>query len=189
MRWVVVGVSIHPFGAVENQRPALLPGLLLGVGLGGFVDGIVLHQILQWHHMLTSTGDQPADTVAGLETNTLADGLFHVLAWAFVVAGTLLTVREWRAGRRAPPWPALLGLLFVGWGVFNLAEGAVNHHLIGIHHVRDDVADSTWWDLGFLGLGAALVLVGGLLVRAAWPVPRPAIQTRQIHPPGIGETT
>jgi Predicted membrane protein (DUF2243) len=29
------------------------PGILLGVGLGGFVDGIVLHQILQWHHMLT----------------------------------------------------------------------------------------------------------------------------------------
>jgi hypothetical protein len=25
----------------------------MGVGLGGFVDGILLHQILQWHHMLT----------------------------------------------------------------------------------------------------------------------------------------
>jgi uncharacterized membrane protein len=33
------------------------PGILLGIGLGGFVDGIVLHQILQWHHMLTSEGD------------------------------------------------------------------------------------------------------------------------------------
>jgi hypothetical protein len=27
------------------------PGILLGLGLGGFVDGIVLHQILQWHHI------------------------------------------------------------------------------------------------------------------------------------------
>jgi uncharacterized membrane protein len=27
--------------------------LLLGIGLGGFFDGIVLHQILQWHHMLS----------------------------------------------------------------------------------------------------------------------------------------
>ena len=54
-----------------------LPGLLLGVGLGGFVDGIVLHQILQWHHLLTSEGSYPATTVAGLEANTLADGLFH----------------------------------------------------------------------------------------------------------------
>ena len=58
------------------------PGILLGIGLGGFVDGIVLHQILQWHHMLTSEGDYPPTTVAGLETNTLWDGLFHAsLGW------------------------------------------------------------------------------------------------------------
>lgn len=50
----------------------------MGLGLGGFVDGIVLHQILQWHHMLTDTGDHPAGTVAGLEDNTLADGFFHL---------------------------------------------------------------------------------------------------------------
>ena len=185
----MVGVSIHPLSTTDRQRPALLPGLLLGVGLGGFLDGIVLHQILQWHHMLTSTRDQPADTVAGLEANTLADGLFHVLAWGFVVAGALLTVREWRAGRRAPPWPAVLGLLLVGWGMFNLVEGAVNHHLLGIHHVRDDVADSTWWDFGFLGLGAALVLVGGLLVGSALPARRPAIDSQGIRTSGIGETT
>jgi uncharacterized membrane protein len=30
----------------------------LGIGLGGFVDGIVLHQILQWHHMSTAAEDQ-----------------------------------------------------------------------------------------------------------------------------------
>ena len=54
--------------------PRILPaGLLLGIGLGGFVDGIVLHQILQWHHLLSSTGEHPATTVAGLAANTLAD--------------------------------------------------------------------------------------------------------------------
>ena len=26
-------------------------GILLGVGLGGFADGIALHQIAQWHNM------------------------------------------------------------------------------------------------------------------------------------------
>ena len=30
-----------------------MSGLLYGLGLGGFIDGIVLHQILQWHHMVT----------------------------------------------------------------------------------------------------------------------------------------
>jgi uncharacterized membrane protein len=75
------------------RRPARVPALLLGIGLGGFVDGIVLHQLLQWHHLLTATGDHPVDTVRGLEQNTVADGLFHVLAWLFVVVGTSLAVR------------------------------------------------------------------------------------------------
>ncbi|HEX2578333.1 MAG TPA: DUF2243 domain-containing protein, partial [Aquihabitans sp.] len=60
---------------------AKLPGVLLGVGLGGFVDGIVLHQVLQWHHVLSDTGDHPTTTVAGLEANTLADGVFHAGTW------------------------------------------------------------------------------------------------------------
>src|SRR3954447_23051246 len=50
-----------------QATPPRAPGLLLGIGLGGFVDGILLHQILQWHHMLTSTGSYPMTTVAGLE--------------------------------------------------------------------------------------------------------------------------
>jgi uncharacterized membrane protein len=33
--------------------PSKASGLLFGIGLGGFLDGIVLHQILQWHHMLS----------------------------------------------------------------------------------------------------------------------------------------
>jgi uncharacterized membrane protein len=37
-----------------------LPATILGVGLGGFVDGIVLHQVLQWHHLL-SDGGPPDD--------------------------------------------------------------------------------------------------------------------------------
>jgi len=153
------------------DRPPLLPGLLLGVGLGGFVDGIVLHQILQWHHLLTDQGRFPADTVMGLEGNTVADGLFHVASWLFVLAGTTLLVRSWRSGRPSPPWPVQAGLLLGGWGLFNLVEGVVDHHLLTIHHVRDDVADPLPWDLGFLAFGALLVLAGWALAR---PALRPA---------------
>ena len=64
-----------------------IAGLLLGIGLGGFFDGIILHQVLQWHHMLTSTGEHPATTVAGLETNTLWDGFFHLFTYAATIAG------------------------------------------------------------------------------------------------------
>jgi uncharacterized membrane protein len=88
----------------------MAPALLMGLGLGGFVDGIVLHQILQWHHMLTDTGDHPADTVAGLETNTVADGFFHMGTWVFVLIGTLLTVRA------GPPRVRLTSLTSGGAG-------------------------------------------------------------------------
>jgi uncharacterized membrane protein len=65
----------------DRGRPPLLPSLLLGIGFGGFIDGIVLHQILQWHHMLSAEGCCPTSTVLGLEDNTLADGFFHVATW------------------------------------------------------------------------------------------------------------
>jgi uncharacterized membrane protein len=142
-----------------------MPALLLGIGLGGFVDGIVLHQILQWHHMLTSTGDHPMSTVAGLESNTLADGLFHAGTWVAVLAGTVLTVRSWQRGELAPPWRRHAGLVLAGWGAFNVVEGAVNHLLLGIHHVRDDLGGPLGWDLAFLGFGAVLV-AGGLALSA-----------------------
>src|SRR5215207_9567921 len=98
-----------------TTRPPRLPAFLMGVGLGGFLDGIVLHQILQWHHMLTGhNGGQPRDTLAGLEANTLADGVFHLATWAFVAAAMYLTVRAWQRGEFAPPWRAHLGLLLAG---------------------------------------------------------------------------
>ena len=33
--------------AQMNPRPLLAAGALLGIGMGGFVDGILFHQILQ----------------------------------------------------------------------------------------------------------------------------------------------
>jgi uncharacterized membrane protein len=154
-----------------------VPAFILGLGLGGFVDGIVLHQILQWHHMLTDTGDHPANTVAGLEDNTLADGFFHVATWLLVVAGLALTMRAWRRGELAPPWRAHVGMLVAGWGAFNLVEGLVDHQLLGIHHVRDDLGGPLGWDLGFLAFGALLVAAGVALERSAHAGARDQIRT------------
>ena len=152
-------MSSRPSSYLRPQPPRL-PAFLLGVGLGAFVDGIVLHQILQWHHMLTSTGDHPATTVAGLEANTLADGLFHLSSWMIVFVGLHLTVRAWQRGDLAPPWRAQFGLMLAGWGAFNLVEGIVDHHLLAVHHVRDDVSSKGGWDLSFLVFGALLVVLG-----------------------------
>lgn len=146
--------------ATTRLPPSRVPGLLLGIGFGGFVDGIVLHQVLQWHHMVSSVPGSPVTTVAGLEANTLADGFFHVLTWVLVLAGSLATVSAWRQDRIAPTWSFHLGLLLAGWGLFNLVEGLVDHHLLGVHHVRDDLGAPLAWDLGFLASGLVFVLVG-----------------------------
>jgi len=145
--------------------PARLPALLLGVGFGGFLDGIVLHQVLGWHHMVSATDRGDPGTLAGLETNVVADGVFHLGAWAAAALGVLLTVRAWRDGRLAPRSASHLGLALAGWGAFNLVEGIVDHHVLGIHHVRDDLGAPLSWDLGFLAVGA-LQLVGGWAVHA-----------------------
>ncbi len=140
-------------------RMFLAAGVLLGVGLGGFVDGIVLHQILQWHHMLTAEGSFPPTSVDGLKDNTLWDGLFHAFTWLATAAGLGLLWNSVPVHRRG--WgQVLVGLLAFGWGLFNVVEGVVDHQILGIHHVRDDVSDKLPWDMAFLGIGTTLMAAG-----------------------------
>ncbi|WP_244871155.1 DUF2243 domain-containing protein [Catellatospora sp. IY07-71] len=157
-------------------RDIRLPGVILGAGLGGFFDGILLHQLLQWHHMLTSTDTDragvayyPADTVPGLRMNTVWDGVFHTFTWLAVLVGLGLLYHRVSTGRgRMWGSRALWGWILVGWGLFNLVEGVVDHHVLGIHHVRAG-PDRLWWDLGFLAIGGLLVIGGLLLQRGTGP--------------------
>ena len=153
----------HPL----TRRPLIVASILLGVGLGGFVDGILLHQVLQWHHMLTSAGF-PADSVANLKIDTLGDGLFHAATWLITAVGLGLL---WAAlGRPDVPRSTrtLVGGLVLGWGSFNLVEGLIDHQLLGLHHVNETAPRDQWlvWDLGFLALGLALFIVGAALIRS-----------------------
>ena len=150
----------------RNGFPASA-GILLGLGLGGFFDGIVLHQVLQWHHMATSAGFPP-DSVPNLKLNVLLDGVFHVVTYLFVLAGLAIL---WGHARRAHPrWSTklIVGTILMGFGIFNLAEGVVDHHLLGLHHVNETVPQEQWiyWDIGFLAWGALMLAIGWALKRA-----------------------
>ena len=79
-----------------STRFPLSAGILFGLGLGGFFDGIVLHQVLQWHHMLTNAG-VPADTVQNMRINVFWDGIFHLATYAFVAAGLAVLWLWWHA--------------------------------------------------------------------------------------------
>jgi len=168
-------------------RPASvqLPGIVLGVGMGGFADGILLHQLLQWHHLLSSTNADRIGlryynphTVSGLEMNTLWDGIFHTVCWLAVLLGLgVLYARLTHNRLRVWASRVLWGWMLVGWGLFNLAEGVLDHHILAIHHVYTGDSQA-WWDIGFLVLGGLLMASGFLLQRSGRPLD-PQASTRQ----------
>lgn len=144
--------------AAESRTTERVAGVLLGFGLGGFIDGIVAHQILGWHHMLS--GWVPDDTPDGLRVNMIGDGLFHLTCLLIVIVGSYLLHRSRPAGSSRQ----FTGLLVAGWGAFNVIEGLVDHHILGLHHVQPG-PHQTAFDIGFLTFGALLLAVGGLLSR------------------------
>jgi uncharacterized membrane protein len=141
-------------------------GIFFGLGLGGFFDGIVLHQVLQWHHMLSSW--YPINTIENLELNTFWDGVFHSATYIFVVIGLFLLWRS--AQKRHLYWSSklLIGSVLIGFGAFNVVEGLIDHHLLGVHHVNELVEPRfwLWWDLGFIIWGLTMLIVGWLMLRS-----------------------
>ena len=141
-------------------KRTILPAILLGVGLGGFLDGIVLHQILQWHSMLSNV--VPPVTLQAVHLNMFWDGIFHAATWIITFAGVILL---WLAGQRGttPPVRVFIGALLTGWAVFNLIEGLIDHHLLQLHNVRE-VVDPSAWNIGFLVFSFLLLVVGLVLI-------------------------
>lgn len=150
---------------VTPERSAILPGAVLGAGIAAALDGIVFHQLLQWHHMGSSAG-YPVTSLWNLQVNTYLDGLFHALALVLLLVGFALTLR---AGLATTAWRSLrfAGSLLLGIGSFNVAEGLVNHHLLAIHHVNETVPaeQQVYWDVGFLAVNAAIAVLGWAMLR------------------------
>jgi uncharacterized membrane protein len=148
----------------RTRTPLIAAGLLLGAGLGGFVDGIVLHQILQWHNMLSN--QLPPDTLVRAKVNMYWDGVFHAAVWVITAVGLGLL---WAATGR-PDVPrsgrTLLGAMILGWGLFNVIEGVIDHQLLELHHVYEYTTNPLPADLAFLAFGVLQLLVGGALLRA-----------------------
>lgn len=147
-----------------HRTPLIAAGILLGAGLGGFVDGIVLHQMLQWHNMLSN--QLPPDNLINAKVNMYWDGVFHAAMWVVTAVGLRLL---WAAGSRADvPWSGRTfgGGLLLGWGLFNVVEGLIDHHLLQLHHVYEYTDQKLPWDLAFLGVSVGLLAAGWALVRA-----------------------
>ncbi len=137
---------------------------LIGFGMGGFVDAIVLHMLLQWHQMISNV--LPPDTLLRKSVNMFWDGVFCAITWSVTITGIYLL---WRQASRAPlPHSGKLfwGSLLLGWGLFNVFDSLVDHYLFGFHNVRENVINKAAWNLGFLLLAVGQIVTGWLLVQA-----------------------
>lgn len=142
----------------HTRRKATAAGILLGIGMGGFVDGIVLHQIFQWHNMVSNW--IPPTTMEAMSINMVWDGIFHALVWFVTLAGIFML---WSAAYHREPIPSLqsfIGQLILGWGLFNLVEGIINHQILAVHYVRQ-VSNYTIYNWTFLTIGGVLLILLG----------------------------
>lgn len=130
-------------------------GILLGVSLGGFFDGILLHQILQWHHLLSLVAD-PAD----IRQQVLWDGYFHALMYLIAAAGLAGLWLTWRRGAMAGGRD-IAGALLIGFGLWHVADALLSHWLLGLHRVKLDSDSPLLWDLGWLAAFGVVPMIAG----------------------------
>lgn len=156
------------FAASYPDRQHLTPvplttsATVLGIGLGGFIDGIALHQILQWHEMISNK--MPPTTLVAKSVNMFWDGVFHAFCLIVVVLGVVLLWKMlWR--RDIDRSGNLLGGgLLMGWGLFNIVEGIIDHHLLKLHNVREITDNVAFWNWSFIGISVVMLLMGYALV-------------------------
>lgn len=146
-------------------------GALLGVGIVGFIDETILHQLLHWHHLWD--GGSPD---AGL----VSDGLFHSGSWISLVVslfwfadqrrrGTII-IRAWVAG------------MFLGAGGFQVYDGVVQHLIFHLHQIRYGVR--IWpYNVVWIGCAVIMLIIAGLLLRRTAAAPG-----RNVEPGGAALT-
>ncbi len=154
-------VAANPNAQVLSPVPLTTASTILGIG--GFVDGIVLHQLLQVHEMLSNK--IPATNYIGKSVNVFWDGIFHLFCLTVVVVGvTLIWKLMLRKDVDCSGKLLLAGLLF-GWGIFNLVEGIIDQHILELHNVIEYADSHAPGNYTFLGMSIILIVVGGILFR------------------------
>ncbi len=155
-------MATHSSVAASGSRPAIAAGVL-GFALGGFFDGIMLHQVLQWHHFLSLV---PGEALRDIRAQILADGMFHVAVYAIAALGLWLLWRA-RGGIAEADGRRLLGAALLGFGIWQVVDVAGFHWAVGIHRIRVDVPNPLLWDLGWLAVVGLPPLLAGLWLRRA----------------------
>jgi uncharacterized membrane protein len=147
----------------RTSKPVIASGMVLGIGLGGFIDGILLHQVFQVHSMLS--GKVPLDSTEHMRTNMTADGVFHSVMLVVTFVGIIMLFNAAKREDVRYSVRAFGGAMTMGWGIFNVVEGLLDHQILGLHHVVERLGLSIW-DWLFLAASVVLIVVGWLMTKA-----------------------
>ncbi len=160
----------------ERTRPLVVAGIVMGVGMGGFVDGILFHQILQLHNMLSNWVVR--DSLVHEQINMFWDGIFHAFTWTAVALGLALLWKAVKLPGTLLSGQALWGSLLVGWGLFNFIEGFIDHQILQVHHVYQN-GNHVLWDMVFLASGPVLIALGATLIRQGFTLSAVSLRERK----------
>lgn len=158
-------------GKSARLGPVLFTGVLLGIGIAGFIDESIFHQLLQWHNFYWAT-DQRG--------RILSDGLFHIASTLVLLWGALRLWRD-RASWTAAHSRAILAGILSGAGGFNTYDGVVQHVILHFHLVNEHVCkvatdpnnsiltcrDDIPYEVVWILIGAGILGAGVMLARRA----------------------
>ena len=147
-----------------NQKRLIAAGTMIGMGMGGFIDGIVFHQLLQTHSMLSARLSQ--DDLINVKISMVWDGMFHTLTWVFTAIGLNMLWHAAKSKEVVLSGRMIWGAMIMGWGIFNFVEGLTDHYLLGIHHVVERLGLSVY-DHIYVASGLLFILAGYFLIRDA----------------------
>lgn len=204
--------SASAAGIADSGR-LIRAATVLGLALSGFFDGILLHQILKWHHFLSLAGFARADDLARQVTG---DGIFHAIVYATALLGLALLWRARAALTASGAGIRVFGGVLLGFGLWNMLDVALFHWVLRFHRVRIATDTPLFYDLAWLigpgllvaaigawllarahraapgdgdGAGKVAGIMAALAVLVAAPVaglPSPGGPTLVLFPPGLG---
>jgi uncharacterized membrane protein len=175
--FIVLGIIVAILGYLTARRekkryaegstkltvvPLVSASTTIGIGIGGFIDGTFLHQILQWHEMLSNK--IPPLTLLNKSVNMFWDGVFHAFCLVVTLVGIFMLFKLFFRKDVLITYSTFIGGLLLGWAVFNIVEGIIDHQLLKLHNVREVTPNIEIWNMGFLGFSVLMALVGYLMI-------------------------
>ncbi|PFG14415.1 DUF2243 domain-containing protein [Bacillus sp. es.036] len=136
-----------------SKNRNLWSGILFGIGLAAFLDEVIFHQLLRWHHFYDKS-----TTDIGL----ISDGLFHAFSWFATIGGLFLLADLKRRGAFfLKRW---WGGVLVGAGGFQLYDGTIQHKWMQLHQIRY-VDNILIYDLVWNASAVFMILAGFFLLK------------------------